>query len=47
LPIRVGSPPSPSTIELMTHGGLTLRFPIDLSSDTLVNFVRRLEDIPC
>ena len=48
LPIRVdGQPSPPSTIELVTKTGLTLRLPADTDSETLVLLVRTLEGISC
>jgi transposase-like protein len=50
LPIRVSndsSPPNSPKIEIITRTGLTLRFPVDMPADTLLNLVRRLEGVPC
>jgi transposase-like protein len=47
LPIRVDGQPPPSKIELVTRSGLTLRFPVDTPSDTLLDLVRSLEGVPC
>jgi transposase-like protein len=48
LPIRVdGQPPLASNIEVVTKSGLTLRFPVDTPSDTLVDVVRSLEGVSC
>jgi hypothetical protein len=47
LPIRVDGQPPPSKIELITRSGLTLRFPVDTPSDTLLDLVRSLEGVSC
>ena len=33
--------------EIVTKNGLTLRFPVDTSLETLAEFIRRLEAVPC
>lgn len=49
LPLQVDtlSMVSSATIELVTKKGLTLRFPVDTSTDILCDIVRRLEATPC
>lgn len=50
LPLQVEddlSIPSDSKIEVVTKSGLTLRFPIDTPSDTLIGIVRQLEASSC
>ena len=50
LPLQVDEelPTSTDTrIELVTKNGLTLRFPVDTLSDTLVALIRQLEVISC
>jgi hypothetical protein len=47
LPIRVDGQSPLSKIELVTRSGLTLRFPVDIPSDTLLALVRSLEGGSC
>jgi transposase-like protein len=47
LPIRVDGQPPPTKIELVTTTGLTLRFPVDTPSETLLDLVRSLEGVAC
>lgn len=50
LPLQVDEELPTSTdarIELVTKNGLTLRFPVDTSPDSLVAIVRSLEAVPC
>jgi len=47
LPIRVDGQHTPSSIELVTKTGLTLRFSADTPTDTLFRLIRQLEDRPC
>jgi transposase-like protein len=47
LPIRVDGHPPPTKIELVTTTGLTLRFPVDTPSKTLLDLIRCLEGVSC
>ena len=50
LPLQVDDDlpvPSVSRIEIVTKNGLTLRFPGDTPSDTLIGIVRQLEGVSC
>jgi hypothetical protein len=49
LPIQIEpSPLSPTgNIELVTKNGLTLRFPVETSSEALCDIIRQLESVPC
>jgi hypothetical protein len=46
LPIHVDTPPIPQ-VEVVMKSGLTLRFPSEISADTLFDIVRRLESSLC
>ena len=50
LPLRIDDDlplPCITKIEVVTKRGLTLRFPIDTPSDTLIGIVRQLEGVSC
>lgn len=52
LPLQVDealpfSPTSGPKIEIVTKSGLTLRFPVETPSDTLITVIHRLEAVPC
>ena len=49
LPLHRDDLPIPviANIEIMTPKGVTLRFPIDTPSETLIGIVRQLEAVPC
>ena len=49
LPLHIDDLPIPTVakIEIVTLKGLTLRFPVDTPSETLIGVVRQLEVVPC
>ena len=49
LPLHRDDLPIPvvAKIEIVTPKGLTLRFPVDTTSETLIGVVRQLEVVPC